>query len=158
MFHVPVGATFSDVAKGEPVALIDSSGWLTIAVNTDSAAERYGVQPGTTAHLRAIDDLRYRSSRSPTGGCRAMSDPFGSVASDSEETRRGREMKKQYVTDLAEGARVDAAFALRAKEVREARTGDAYLALDLADRTGVIPGASSSAPARTRWRCRSVQS
>jgi S-adenosylmethionine hydrolase len=55
VFHVPVGATFSDVAKGEPVALIDSSGWLTIAVNTDSAAERYGVQPGTTAHLRAID-------------------------------------------------------------------------------------------------------
>ncbi len=68
-----------------------------------------------------------------------MSDPFGSVASYSEETRRGREMKKQYVTDLTEGTRVDEAFALRAKEVREARTGDAYLALDLADRTGVIP-------------------
>ena len=48
-------------------------------------------------------------------------------------------MKTQYVVDLAEGVRVDAAFALRAKEVREARTGDAYLALDLADRTGVIP-------------------
>ena len=48
-------------------------------------------------------------------------------------------MKTQYIVDLAEGARVDAAFAVRAKEVREARTGDAYLALDLADRTGVIP-------------------
>lgn len=49
-------------------------------------------------------------------------------------------MKPQYVVDLAEGMNVDAPFAVRAKEVREARTGDAYLALDLADRTGVIPG------------------
>ncbi len=48
-------------------------------------------------------------------------------------------MKKQFVIDLAEGTRVEAPFAVRAKEVREARTGDAYLALDLADRTGVIP-------------------
>lgn len=55
VFHVPVGTTFSDVPRGEPVALVDSSGWLTIAVNTDSAQERYGVQPGTMAHLRAIE-------------------------------------------------------------------------------------------------------
>lgn len=54
VFNVPVGSTFSDVARGEPVALVDSSGWLTIAVNTDSAQERYGVEPGTPAHLRAL--------------------------------------------------------------------------------------------------------
>jgi 3'-5' exoribonuclease len=48
-------------------------------------------------------------------------------------------MKTQFVVDLTEGTRVDAPFALRAKEVREARTGDPYVAMDLADRTGVIP-------------------
>ena len=54
VLHVPVGEAFSDVAKGEPVALVDSSGWLTIAVNTASAQDRYGVEPGTAAHLRAV--------------------------------------------------------------------------------------------------------
>ncbi len=54
VFKVPLAGTFADVPKGSPVALVDSSGWLTIAVNTDSAAERFGVEPGTTAHLRAI--------------------------------------------------------------------------------------------------------
>lgn len=49
-------------------------------------------------------------------------------------------MKTQYVTDLSEGDAVDAPFAVRAKEVREARTGDTYLALDLSDRTGALPG------------------
>lgn len=48
-------------------------------------------------------------------------------------------MKGQYVNELAEGARVDAPFALRAKEMRAARTGDAYLSLELADRTGQMP-------------------
>lgn len=47
-------------------------------------------------------------------------------------------MKGQYANELAEGARVDAPFALRAKEMRAARTGDAYLAMELADRTGQI--------------------
>lgn len=48
-------------------------------------------------------------------------------------------MKSQYANELAEGARVDATFALRSKEMRAARTGDAYLALELADRTGQLP-------------------
>ena len=48
-------------------------------------------------------------------------------------------MKANYVNELAEGAKVDAPFALRAKEMRAARTGDAYLSLELADRTGQIP-------------------
>jgi 3'-5' exoribonuclease len=48
-------------------------------------------------------------------------------------------MKANYVNELAEGAKVDAPFALRTKEMRAARTGDAYLSLELADRTGQVP-------------------
>jgi 3'-5' exoribonuclease len=48
-------------------------------------------------------------------------------------------VKDQYVVDLADGACVDAPFAIRSKEVRRARTGDAYLSLELSDRTGAIP-------------------
>jgi S-adenosylmethionine hydrolase len=55
VLQVMIGTTFSDVPKGEPIALVDSSGWLTIAVNTDSAQDRYGVEAGTTAHLRPIE-------------------------------------------------------------------------------------------------------
>lgn len=49
-------------------------------------------------------------------------------------------MKAHYVNELAEGTRLDAPFALRAKEMRSTRSGDAYLALEFADRTGQIPG------------------
>jgi S-adenosylmethionine hydrolase len=52
--HVRFADTFSAVAPGEPVALIDSSGWLTLAVNLGSAAERYGIEPGAVAHLKAL--------------------------------------------------------------------------------------------------------
>ncbi|NTW28425.1 MAG: HD domain-containing protein [Coriobacteriia bacterium] len=48
-------------------------------------------------------------------------------------------MKKDYVNELAEGMKVDAPFALRAKEVRSSRAGDPYLSLELADRTGQLP-------------------
>ena len=48
-------------------------------------------------------------------------------------------MKRHYVNELAEGSKVDAPFALRSKEMRAARTGEAYLSLELADRTGHIP-------------------
>jgi 3'-5' exoribonuclease len=48
-------------------------------------------------------------------------------------------MKRHYVNEMAEGSKVDAPFALRFKEMRAARTGDAYLALEIADRTGQIP-------------------
>ena len=48
-------------------------------------------------------------------------------------------MKASYINELAEGMKVDAPFALRAKEMRAARTGDAYLSLELADRTGRLP-------------------
>jgi len=51
---VPFGRTFSDVPEGDLVALVDSSGWLTLAENTGSAFERLGVEPGTHVRLRAV--------------------------------------------------------------------------------------------------------
>lgn len=54
MIDLPFGSTFSDVSEGEPVALIDSSGWLTVAVHLGSAAERYSVEPGMLARIRPL--------------------------------------------------------------------------------------------------------
>lgn len=48
-------------------------------------------------------------------------------------------MRARFVSELTEGARVDASFVVRSKEVRATRNGDAYLALTLADRTGAVP-------------------
>jgi len=50
----PFGRTFSDVGEGEPVVLVDSSGWLTLSVNTGDAADRYGVEPGTNLRIRSL--------------------------------------------------------------------------------------------------------
>lgn len=49
---VPFGHSFSDVPKGELVALVDCSGWLTLAENAGSAFERFGVEPGTHVRVR----------------------------------------------------------------------------------------------------------
>lgn len=49
-------------------------------------------------------------------------------------------MARQYIATLVEGERVDAVFALTGKEIRAARTGDPYLAVELGDRTGRIGG------------------
>ncbi len=49
-------------------------------------------------------------------------------------------MKAQYASELTEGCAVETAFVLRAKEMRSTRSGDAFLALELADRSGQIPG------------------
>lgn len=48
-------------------------------------------------------------------------------------------MKDQYVKDLSEGDAVDSVFALRARDLRPTRTGESYVAMELADRTGGIP-------------------
>lgn len=61
LIDVPVGSTFSSVPDGEPVALFDSSGWLTLALNSASAAERYGVEPGTPAHVGLRNHISTRS-------------------------------------------------------------------------------------------------
>lgn len=45
-----------------------------------------------------------------------------------------------YVADLAEGAIVDATFAVQRKASRRTRKGDPFLAVELADRTGRVPG------------------
>jgi 3'-5' exoribonuclease len=47
-------------------------------------------------------------------------------------------MKEQYVRDLSDNQRVDTIFALRSRDIRSARTGDPFLALELADSTGRI--------------------
>jgi 3'-5' exoribonuclease len=49
-------------------------------------------------------------------------------------------MKEQYVAGLSEGMAVDSLFVLRARDLRSARTGDAYLSLEFSDRTGAVPG------------------
>lgn len=56
-------------------------------------------------------------------------------------------MERRFITSLKEGDTVDAVFALRAKEMRAARTGEAYLAVELCDRTGTI-GAIMFRPGR----------
>lgn len=52
--NVPFSATFCEVPVGEPIALVDASGWLTLAVNMGSAIERYGVIPGAGVRVRSI--------------------------------------------------------------------------------------------------------
>ena len=49
-------------------------------------------------------------------------------------------MKRQYAAVLTAGERVDAVFVLRSKEMRAARTGEAYLSLEFADRSGRVAG------------------
>jgi len=49
--ETPFGSTFSDVGKGQPVALFDSSGWLTLAIRRGSAAEKYGIEPGARVRI-----------------------------------------------------------------------------------------------------------
>ncbi|MDP2400965.1 MAG: hypothetical protein Q8M66_03215, partial [Actinomycetota bacterium] len=49
-------------------------------------------------------------------------------------------MKAQYVDELCEGTRVDSLFCIGRKEMRVTKTGDAYLSLELTDRSGRIPG------------------
>jgi S-adenosylmethionine hydrolase len=52
--EVGVGSTYSDTDEGGTVALVDSSGWLTLAVRNGSAAERFGIEAGARAHIRAL--------------------------------------------------------------------------------------------------------
>ena len=54
VIEVEFASTFSDVGLGEPVVLIDSSGWLTLAVHRDSAAERYGIEPSVSVRVRSL--------------------------------------------------------------------------------------------------------
>lgn len=49
-------------------------------------------------------------------------------------------MTARFINEFTEGSRVHAAFVLRSKEIRTSRTGDAFLAVELADRTGAISG------------------
>jgi S-adenosylmethionine hydrolase len=46
-------ATFGDVSEGEFGLIVDSSGWLALVVNRDSAAEALGLAAGDPVSLRA---------------------------------------------------------------------------------------------------------
>lgn len=48
--------------------------------------------------------------------------------------------KNQFAADLKTGDKVDTVFMVKKKEVRTGRNGQSYLALELVDKTGVIPG------------------
>lgn len=54
--RAPLAATYADVRPGEPVAVVDSSGWLTLALNRASAVERFGVEDGTAVRIRAVEE------------------------------------------------------------------------------------------------------
>ena len=45
-----------------------------------------------------------------------------------------------YVADLSEGVVIDATFAVQRKQTRRTRSGDPFLSVELADRTGRVPG------------------
>ncbi|MHB1342291.1 MAG: 3'-5' exoribonuclease YhaM family protein [Coriobacteriia bacterium] len=49
-------------------------------------------------------------------------------------------MKTQFAGSLIEGQRVDATFAIRSRELRSTRAGEAYLSLEFADRSGAVMG------------------
>jgi 3'-5' exoribonuclease len=49
-------------------------------------------------------------------------------------------MFARFVNEFVDGARVAGTFTLRSREVRSSRNGEAYLAVELGDRTGLIPG------------------
>lgn len=49
-------------------------------------------------------------------------------------------MKTQYIAEMAEGTKVDTTFSIASKEMKAARTGDAYLTFEFSDRTGRIHG------------------
>ena len=48
----PVRRTYADVAVGEPIALVGSSGLLEVAVRQGSAAGAFGVTVGTLVDVR----------------------------------------------------------------------------------------------------------
>lgn len=45
-----------------------------------------------------------------------------------------------FINELVEGGRADGVYFLRSREMRAARSGDAYLSLELSDKTGTLPG------------------
>jgi S-adenosylmethionine hydrolase len=50
--EIPTGRTYADVASGEPVALVGSSGLIEIAVREGSAAHTLGLKRGSVVTIR----------------------------------------------------------------------------------------------------------
>lgn len=68
-------------------------------------------------------------------------------------------MQATYLSELVEGSRVRGTYFLRSRDLRATRNGDAFLALEFGDRTGVISGvyfrpspAATSVPTGTAVR------
>jgi S-adenosylmethionine hydrolase len=57
---IPLRRTYADVAAGEPVALVGSSGLLEIAVRDGNAARLLGLERGTVVRVR--DDARHSTT------------------------------------------------------------------------------------------------
>jgi S-adenosylmethionine hydrolase len=49
-----VGQTFGDVPEGEPLALVDSTGYMAVAVRNGNAAQTMGLEIGTPILLRPV--------------------------------------------------------------------------------------------------------
>lgn len=52
--RAPLARTYGEVEPGDPVALVDSSGWLSLSVNRGNAGERYGVEAGATVRVSVL--------------------------------------------------------------------------------------------------------
>jgi S-adenosylmethionine hydrolase len=51
---IAYAATFGSVGPGEPLLFTDSSGWLALAINQGSAADRFGLTTGSTVTVRSV--------------------------------------------------------------------------------------------------------
>lgn len=68
-------------------------------------------------------------------------------------------MRSHFINEFTDGSKIDGVYALRSREMRVSRNGDAFMAIELADRTGSIPAvvfgltqASSEIPTGTAVR------
>ena len=50
--RLPIHRTYGDAASGEALALVDSEGWIEVAVRDGSAAERLALAQGSAVRLR----------------------------------------------------------------------------------------------------------
>src|SRR5213596_1685864 len=87
--------------------------------------------------VRHGGSLRSRTEPEPARVARAWHrvDPYTAGASN----RLTAMAEGTYVSELEEGALVEATFAVQRKRRRRTRNGDAFLSLELADRTGRVP-------------------
>ncbi|PSK97263.1 hypothetical protein CLV30_12362 [Haloactinopolyspora alba] len=64
-YRAPLGRSFAEVASGELVVLIDSSGHVSVAANQGDAAALLGVAPGDRLTLRSVPEGPGRHGAGP---------------------------------------------------------------------------------------------